>query len=279
MNLTDLQDAPELLQREFLGSLSSLLITEETGTYEGLLYLTRLASGCGLHLSAEDIYTYGLDFESGDLDKICTDLQEYKYAYLVEAFVVANLANASSAMFGMIADMAALMGCDKEEICVLAYVAKGKLTDDFDVLKSIPVSLDDRWEGEFYGIIPESWLASQRITCAEICVEKMVKRSYLYYPRCCKIIPCKIEGIRDYGSMVKKGTLILRYAELEGHTYTGDDAPRKIRTILAPSDGIVFTADVWKSSDVSDQNDKYLAVYLVSPFDNEDDFWEWFENK
>lgn len=288
-----ISNASDIQKKQFVTSLSYLLLTEEKNVYARLLYLCRLSFGCNLKLVAEDIYALGLEFESKDIDKVCMDLENYKYSYLIEAFVIANLSERSSTnILKIIADIAKVMGCDQEEIRVLAQIAKSKLMDDIDIVNHIPLPSRNRWSGKLNDYIPKSWIEAQREKCIEICTEKYLKKSssassagfMLKLKMSLDMInesggktydvkkPCVVKARVEAGSVVKKGTTILEYEEEVMHQ-------KAIRKIAAPKDGIVFFVKKTKKSEVSDKEDEYLLVYVVSYYDEYSDFCKWLEDR
>lgn len=173
-----ISSASETVRKQFVSSLSHLLLTEEKDIYERLLYLCRISQGCGLRWSAEEIYKSGLEFECKDMKELCMDLQEYKYSYLVEAFIIAEFSGeASTEMLTVLADIAKIMECDEEEIQVIGQVAKSVLLSEPELLKQIPTPSKNRWSGKFVSYIPEAWLEGQRIYCNAICVDRYVAAS------------------------------------------------------------------------------------------------------
>lgn len=269
----EISNASEVLQKEFVKGLSYLLTLEEKDIYPRLLYLSRLAIGCGLKETAEDIYKLGLEFEVKDIEKICNDLQQYKYSFLIESFIIANFSEATSInMLTVIADIASMMDLDKEEIQVLALVAKSRLLKNLEILKTMSVSSVNKWSGKLGDYIPKELIISQRIECVTICTEKNLKidwdsiyeRMYAkgkvlksitgkksYYTK----TPCVIEQQLQSGSFVKSGDTIFIYKE--------GIATKVTKTIKAPKDGIVFFIEEEKKGEVEERNDKYLAVYVV----------------
>lgn len=315
-----ISDASDIQKKQFVSSLSYLLLTEEKNVYARLLYLCRLSFGCNLKLVAEDIYALGLEFKSKDIDKVCMDLENYKYSYLIEAFVIANLSEKSSTnILKIIADIAKVMGCDQEEIRVLAQIAKSKLMDDIDIVNHIPLPSRNRWSGKLNDYIPKSWIESQREKCIEICTEKYIKKSSSASSASLFLAmnminesggktydvkkPCVVKARVEAGSVVKKGTTILEYEEevmhqkatstsrvgggalamLELYSTINEERDSKtkkeIRKIAAPKDGIVFFVKKTKKSEVSDKEDEYLLAYVVSYYDEYSDFCKWLEKR
>lgn len=314
INGIGINNASEVLQKEFVNSLSYLLLSEEKDIYVRLLYLSRLAIGCGIKETAEDIYKSGLEFESKDIEKVSVDLQQYRYSYLIEAFIIANLSEEAPVnMLTVIADMAKIMGCDKEEIRVLAQIAKSRLLGDLDILKNIPLPSKNRWSGKLGDYIPKEWIISQRIECVTICTEKNQKKNtgntYGVFLAAMNAMdstngvknydtktPCVVKQRPQAGSIVKRGDSILVYEEevkkkpktsATGGSFAmriamaslEEENVKETRTINAPSDGIVFFVEKKKKGNVADHDDKYLAVYVVSFFDEYNDFCKWYAGK
>lgn len=264
--------APEFLKKEFISGLAYLSVIEQDDINSRLLYLCRLALGCNLELTAEDIYRFGLEFNDDDIEKISVELQEYKYTYLVEAFIIANLSEKTPVnMLAAIADMANLMGCDKEEIRVIAQVAKSKLLNNPDVLKYIPLQSKNRWSGKFKEYIPKEWIVGQRQRCGTIRTVRARFIGWLFGQNAGSSDryedDCVIKSKPQSGSVVKKGEPILVY---EGDALITHE--KKTETILAPMDGIVYFVDKKKSSTVSGYDDKYVSAYVISYFDDYNDF-------
>ncbi len=111
--------------------------------------------------------------------------------------------------------------------------------------------------------------------------------------------PCTIKERFQAGCIVRKGDVICSYTEKElkkteqsqstDDTYYSPVLFRAIRTatssiveipkeIKAPCDGIVFFADEKKKGQVSDKMDEYVEVYVVSYFDDYNDFTAWLKS-
>lgn len=267
-----ISNASDVQKKLFISSLSYLLLAEERNMYARLLYLCRLAYGCNLKMTVEDIYTLGLEFESKDIDKLCMDLEKFKGSYLIEAFIIANLLEESSTkILSIIADIAEIMGCDHEEIRVLAQIAKSKLMDNLDIVNCIPLPSKNRWTGKFEDYISKSWIESQREKCIEICTKKYCKKTSLLGVQYHIVVdfPCTVKNSVESGSVVKNGTTIIEYEE---------EVNKELRKITAPKDGIAFFAKTKKKNAVSGKEDEYLCVYVVSYFDEYSDFCKWVEN-
>lgn len=301
---TKLTKTSQEIKHIFMRGLAYLLVTEETDAYDRLLYLTRLSIGCGLDMTAEEIYKNGLEFKAADIERLCTELSGYKYTYLVEAFIVANLsAEPAVDMWFVIADIAKAMGLEKEELRVTAQVAKAKLTDNQDILKGLPALSKNRWSNQFTDYISHDWIVKQRVECGRICtlkfefVETNDERTMAILNGNSDIWtkerhPCEITKRLKAGSVVKKGDILCVYTEkVKKTSETGlftffmfmckeDDSlyDKKEKTLIAPCDGIVFFIEDKINSKVAEKMDEYLSIYVVSYFDEYEDFCKWYRN-
>ena len=50
----------------------------------------------------------------------------------------------------------------------------------------------------------------------------------------------------------------------------------KRKIISAPCDGLLFLVNDYRKGDAPNQNDKYIAVYVVSYFDEYETFRKWY---
>lgn len=257
-------------------SLSYILLLEENDFYNRLLYLCRLSKGCGFESSAEELYKIGLEFEMNDLYQLAVDITEYKYSYLVEAFILANIsAEASVNILSIIADLALAFGINNEEIKVLAMVAKSTLTNNLDYLFKIPMPSKNMLSGKFKDYISEDWLIKNRKSCGSFCTKKYLKmynsflrQSKLREKNPYKIQTCKIENGIKTSSIVKQGDDICTYEQCNS----------KIQ-VKAPCDGVVYVIKDKKQGEVKDKMDEYVEIYVVSYFDDYEQFCKWYRLK
>ena len=278
-----LKSAPENIKKLFIRGLSFLSQTEEQGQYSRILYLCRLSAGIDMYESAEDILCMGIDFNAEDIGELCFDLSDYKYPFLTEAFILANLSpKCSGPLFGMIASIAESMRCDREEIQVTAHIAKSVLTGNPEALSELPSPSGNRWSGKFRDYIPREWIEGQRKKCAELHIKKdsdeyeslYQKIFWMHGGMSAEKFYKVIEQLKT-GSVVKKGQSICRYVE-KTFDKTMLGVKTAYKTVNAPCDGMVFFIDEErKNSEKSGENDKYLLIYVVSWFDDYDDFCAW----
>lgn len=135
-----IRSASDESKKLMFSSFAYVLLLEETDFYNRILYLCRLAKGCDFNTSAEDLYKMGLGFVTSDLSRLSNDIEAYKYTYLVELLIVANLSEEASVnILYMIADIARMFEISKEEIRVLGMVAKGVLINDENYVIGMPI--------------------------------------------------------------------------------------------------------------------------------------------
>ena len=277
--------APDVVKKELVSSLAYLIRIGENDLYNRLLYLCRFALGCGLNISAEDIYKYGSELKPEDIEKYCIDLKEYKHTYLIEAFTLASMSEEARAdMLSAVADIAQMLQCNKEEILVFAQVAKSKLTDDTDILDDISLSENYGWSGKLGDYIPDEWIVSKRIKCADILLGVANKLSGSFI-----LDQCKIKSKLQAESIVKKGDKILVYEEKIKNTNLGGmfmsrtvsmfQSQTETRTVTAPCDGMVFFVKLNKKGTSQGDTNKCLEVYVVSYFDDYNEFCKWHKSK
>lgn len=273
ISLSSISDIGEYCQKEFVKCLAYLILVDEDELYNRLLYLCRIAFGCKLKMSAEDIYKSGLEFETKDMEILCNELQEYKYTYLIEAFILANLSEKHSvSMMKVIADMAVLLGCDKEEVYVLSQVAKSKLSGNMlYMVKDFPLLSKNRWSGKLDDYISKDWIMSQRKKCVSIMTKGMEGYEIIFGK------PCKIKNKKESDTIVKTGDTILVYEKEAPYMSVKNET--KTITVTAPCNGVVYYVESNHKTILVDKDTKYLDVYVVSYFDNYKDFCEWHKSK
>jgi len=223
--------------------------------------------GCGLQWSAEEIHKSGLDFDAEKLDAFCKDLIDYKYTYLVEAFILANLTGSATAdILSALSDAAMLINCDKEEIRVTAQVAKSMLTNNFDLMLELPAPSEDKWVGKFCDYIPQEWLIAHRIKCAKLLTNRYFNLMEMSQMFSQPNDLCSIKNKLPRGTMVKKGDRICSY------TKQAQDGKNISRDVLASCDGIVFFTEKRVN------NSEYTIIYVISFYDDYKDFSKWLKD-
>lgn len=291
----DIKMMSEQTKKLVISSLAYIILKDKNDFYNRILYLTRLAKGSEFNVSAEDIYRYGLEFELKDIDNLIQDADEYKYTYIIEALItVNNSENASSDMLSIIADIADMFGISKEELRVLGVVAKSVLIGNMDNILKMPIPSENIWSGKLTNYLPQKWIEKNRKFCERICVEKYVNvgnyQSLIYGANYIKEKACEIIKMAQVGDIVKKGDVICTYREyvyesqseldmiLHRRKLAYDDSDYNItgKTIIAPCNGIVFSINDEKCGESKVNPDKYISIYIVSYFDDYDDFYSWY---
>lgn len=276
---TSISEAPADVKKTIFSSLSYLFLLDETDISDRLLYLCRLAKGCGYDASAEELYKNGLEFEEADLERLEKELAEYQFPYLMEAFLVANISGkASKKLLSVIADLANAFGIEKEEIQVIGLVAKSVLTNHFDFMLALPVPDKNRWSGKFRDYIPKEWIVGQRKLCGTVYVKRyseiQMKREVYSQKVAVKttkkisgpeVKPCKIKTQLPDGVVVSKGDLLCAYTH-----------PRYTGQFTSPSNGIVHFIKFVKKDEEKKEAEEYIAIYVVSYFDDATELCNWF---
>lgn len=296
INELDICHAPEQLRKEFVSMLMYLFVADDNGLAERLLYLTRLAVGCKLEMNAKDVYQSALTIKMDDVERLSGELADYRYSFVIEVFVVANLSvGMDKNAWTLLADIVQLMKCDEEEIVVLSHVAKYKLTGDTRHLDEIPLPKTNRWSGKLREYIPREWVESKRYVKEQLLVWLSVPISS---DRAYEGI-CKITDSLKSGTIVKEKDVILRYEKAyEGGRkassfgFFGKDTSFKYNCIIhpmwktmtmtAPCDGIVYFSEIKrlvKDCYVGKVYETYLEIYVVPLFDDYDSFKSWMDNR
>lgn len=316
-----IKNAPIEIKKLFFTSLSYILLQEETDFYNRILYLCRLAKGCGFDTTAENLYKLGLEFEMNDLNKLCQEISDYKYTYLVEMLVMANISEgASESIFAIVTDFASAFEISKEELRVLGMIAKGVLIDNVDFILGMPIPSKNMWSGKLKDYLSKAWIEQHRIDCGLLCTKKYSKKetntqNERYVSLFGTInstsgqksvdykeeMPCVIKKRVQAGSIVKKGDVICTYNEkkLKKKEKSNDSYGSSLframlresmdvatqeydtieKDIKAPCDGVAFFVDAKKNGAVKDKADEYIAIYVVSYFDEYSVFSAWHKGK
>ena len=195
-----------LIQKVYISCLSYIMTADEENLYHKLLYLCRLAQGLGADYASEDILKMGMEFEQGHFENSCEQLKEQKHPFLTDALILANITGETAkATFALIADIGEVLKCDKEEIRVVANVAKAVLINDMELLHNIPASFAKPWIRQF---IPTSWIESQRKYCGKYCSSMDLDKweaAGLIFTEDWDDLPCEVSKHLQAGSAVSNG--------------------------------------------------------------------------
>lgn len=283
--------------KAYISCLAYISLADDSRIYDKLLFLCRLSLGMGLPVSSEDVFRMGLEIDEKYFDKACSELKSQKYSFLADALILVNITEeATEASFRLIADIAKIFECEKEDLRAAAMVAKAVLTEDFNVLKQIPVPSKNRWMGQFRQHIPATWINSQRIKCGMICTE--IRQSPYLHLRtestsestALYVVSNRLQS----GALVQKGDTLISYEEhtrkpksenakrIFGYARTSAVINNSYfetivnkQSITAPCDGVVFFIESIDNKNTIGLSEKYLEAYIVSYFDNYTEFCEW----
>lgn len=289
----------------YISCLAYISLVDDSKIYEKLLFLCRLCHSIGVPTTAEDIFRMGLEVDEKYFEKSCLELKKQKYSLLTDALILVNITEeATTASLAVVADIAKIFECDKDDLRAVAMVAKAVLIEDFSVLNQIPMPSKNCWMGQFKEHIPMAWVNSQRIKCGRICTErKSIQTPYLHLRAdntCDTTITCVVKKRINAGSIVHKGDLLLEYEEPtrklkpEIERYSSAFASLRFssslnesyyetilekKSIVAPCDGVVFFIESIDNRNSIGQSEKYLEAYVVSYFDDYADFCDWHKGK
>ncbi len=262
----------ESVKKSYIKCLSYFILADENVIFEKLLYVCRLAQGMGLPMSGEDVLRSGMEMDKNTFEKICLDLKSVKYSFLTDILILTNLSEKTNTNFELIADIATIYECGKDEMQIVAKVAKAFVCDDFEILENMPIPRNNRWMGEFKHHLPTEWIEGQRIECG-------VVNSSSY-----------ILNRKQAGTIVKKGEELILFEEVKMINEKGISptsfymrhnglfsGKRDVseKCLLAPCDGIVFFIEENDYSLSNVVSKKHIYVYVVSYFDDYGDFCKW----
>lgn len=264
----------------FINVLSHITLKDRDNFYDRLYYICRISNGWKLKLNPEDICYGGLKFNVKDIEQIIAELTELKFLLLAEALVIANISGkVSYEMLSEIVELATLLKINKREMKIISIVAKSKLTNNWNLLKDVAVTKNCTLDSVFGNIIPSVWLINQRILCCNLLMKGFFKGKN----RNSNTISYEttiVNSWKRHNDVVKKGDQILeiRYPiEIGKRTYVN-------YVIEAKGNGRVFIIEYTKNSEVQNRNsvkkyNKFMGVYIVSHFDNYNDFCAWLSKK
>lgn len=303
------------LRKTYISCLSYITLADGKNFEEKLLYLCRLAHAMKCFTSAEEVLRLGMEVDKEYFEKACFELVKVKDSFLTDALIVANLTEeATDATFALITDIAKIMESDKEELRVMALVAKSVLMNDFDNLLKLPVPAKNRWMGRFREYIPTSWVEEQRYMCGRYCtsIEKKIQTSNSIYGSdfaailansmnrsvadLIKTEPCKVKKRLQAGSIVRKADVLVEYEEKVKETANNStsgyssfyarlsaatEEPKEktvTKKIVAPCDGVLFLIEDEERDVKNNELRKYVVAYVVSYFDDYTEFCKQYKN-
>lgn len=293
-------NAPESIQRTYIQGLSYLLLNSQENIKNMLLYITRIAWGCGIEGGAEYVYKCSIDFSEEDLDNLVKDIKDYALSFLTDAMIISQLDMNDNKALSNVADIAKAFDLDDEIVRVSAKVAASFLCNDFDMLIGLEVSSPNRWAGCFSEYIPESWIKAQRVHVANICVCKycderengllahisieMKDEQYRQFYKCKVKDKINITFFANDKDVVKSNDIIATY-KVKKHDPTlsqqslsiwdimNNNEKEEIETkeISSNAAGVVKLIYSNKNGESKLKQDEYLDIYVTSCFDSFND--------
>lgn len=283
----------EAVAKAYVSCLAHIIVADEDKIYDKLLYLTRIAYGMGLSVSADAIILMGMDFDKNDFDNACIELKDIKYAFLTDALILVNInEQASEDAFALIADMAQALGCDKEDVRVAGFVAKAVLKNDFDILNQMPAPGNNRWAVQLKSYIPDSWIEAKRIKCGSFRdrFSKSINDIFIFKDKF--LLKCIIKERITPGSFINKYDHLIVFQEklinkddekiiqiIYGENGRITNFLDKDQIIKAPCAGIVFYIEEKMYDSNFNENVSNWTVYVVSYFDDYDSLYKWHTNR
>lgn len=262
-NNSRLSEESEETRRKYIKTVGYLALSDQIGTYEKLLFLTRLARGLHVDGDAETLLCMSLGYDKNDILLIGEELKEYRFSLLLDTLITMNTASEMSEENAETAAVAAeVMNIDKEEIKIIALVAKAVVTNDFSILEDIEPQTENKWS-VLNHYMPDDWLISQRTRCKLPTVvanniNSKVVAAFAVTSSLMNMFANNIKRLVPSGKSVKKGQLLISYDTVEGK-----------KEITAPKDGIVFFDKINENAALPD-------AYIVSYFDDYSRFHSWY---
>lgn len=272
---SQLRRQPDLVKKLYFQFLALVADKENLNFKEQLLFIKRIAVGVSYNKDIMGIIKDGMDMDESFFDDIAENLSHIKESLLLDALIAANITGtAAEEKLEIIAAAAEILGSSKEDLTVLSKLASSIIQHNVYIFSSITCTSNHKWYGKFTHYIPKDWLVFNRVSCGEYSkplsnsdpsflgsalfgstpIERIMKRSRI-----------EVKKRVDAGTLVKKGETIVEYEQMN-----------TLKTISAPKDGMVFFTEVKGKAGMSTEGDK-IKVYLVSCFDEYNDFYSWLE--
>lgn len=158
----------EIVKKEYLRGLMQFVIGCEESVYEGLLYVTRIANGINMKITAEEIYASSVAVTVNEVANTYEALTTVKYIFLTDALVVAHLyPGKQEIMIELMADAFAILGIDLGAMKIITTMAKAIATEDWDILGTtsfVNLLIDNqKCIPEFSNVVSLTWLETQRV--------------------------------------------------------------------------------------------------------------------
>lgn len=267
-----LDEAGENTRNMYIKVLAGMAFSEEDFQEERLLYVARIAAGISKeNFSLEQIVAQGSRLDGSDMENMCADIEPVRDHFLLDAFTVANICGkASEKMLSILAEFVIVLDCSHEDVEVLAAVSKGILTEDFNGLDAIECEIARKWSMKFRRIIPEQWLVERRVFCGMYKKNRGTSNNEWY--------SVMLWEEHRVFSRKKAGAVVHSGEEMVLLKMGGLFSDNKKKSISAPKDGIVYFIENAIRNENTNSSEKYVMVYVVSGFDNYEDFCRWYRS-
>lgn len=270
-----LKNAGEYEKKSYLSGLSFLAFARQPHDTDRLLYLSELAAGMNVPAKPEELVKMGMRVNENSLDGICDAVRKYRYSFVLDALVLANIHGQARAFtLESIADMARLLGCSQEDMRITAQIAKCTLTDNFDALDKIPPAQAAEYAADFKGRISENWLKTKRRLQDDSSL-KPASISFAMALVAISLSRVKNEKTKAAGSFVNRGEELVSFDFNKGET----EHPLRM---VADTSGCFYTikrSGKVKQKDGSYHSWKKTYYYVVSPFDDLDALEKWHDKQ
>ena len=271
-----LAKAGEFERDLYLRMASTAAFLEDTGRLDKLLYLCRLAAGSGGGQSAMELQKMAYDTERLDWQSAAGELKGMALPLLLDMMMLGSMAGpADERTLDFIAGVAELMGVSEEDVTVTARLAAVLLAQDAEQFRKIDTK---RAYPEWGYLVPEKWLAKDRITQDMYMISEHKKLKYKYnFVALGSVLEeqkdTEITATTHFPSrtFVWRGAILVSfsYKTLDGSTmYKLIDTKRG--PITAKKRGVVYFMEGRRNM---------MIVYIISPFDNEDAFLTWYDEQ
>ena len=276
--------ADDYTKKSYLSGLAYLSFAGQPVDMDRLLYLTALSFGIGCGYEPENLVTLGMRMDENAFEYVSEAVRPYRISFMTDAFVIANMTGtAETSMLEALTGMTYILGCTADDMKVIAAVAKAVLTEDFDVLDSVPPEQACKYSGQFKGHIPESWLEKRRVVHLE---DKSIAVA-LFRSK-------KNEQVATVGAFVHKGDVLLSYDYEDKFPNIANVviraaalAAKKTDTtqhysLKSKSEGYFYIIERgWSVKNASGENvtNNERYYYVISPFDDLASLEKWHDAK
>lgn len=302
----ELIKASDITKKYYFYYLAIIADKESSKGIDELLFISRIACGIQYEIGIQEILKDAMSFKEKIFNEGLEIIGNLKYSLLLDMLIVANMTGcASTERLSHVVDLALLLQCDEDDIKILSILSSAILKNSLAEFSKIATVNDNKWSGRFLHIIPKEWLVSYRMHCGTT-----DNGGVRFDSRWASgIADDEITYCVQQGTLVKQSNKVLEYECMEKNSWSLTtkgfcakaigimdnnfirDIPRK-GSIKAVKDGMVFIKEridkklyqavedgMVSISREEQRKYKHYIIYVVSSFDDYDDFCEWLKNK